>query len=451
MKLFTFLLFLIPTITSSQYLGNNLFTNRKIFLKQETITSYAVVFDAGSTGSRVHVYHFDQNLDLLHIGKDVEFYNKIQPGLSAYADNPEQAAKSLIPLLEQAENVVPEDFHSKTPIRLGATAGLRLLDGDASEKILQAVRDMLNNKSTFNVQPDAVSIIDGTQEGSYLWVTINYVLGNLGKRFTNTVGVIDLGGGSVQMAYAVSKKTARNAPKVTDGEDPYIKKIVLKGKPYDLYVHSYLHFGREASRAEILKVTHDSASPCILAGFDGIYTYSGEEFKASAPTSGANFDKCKKIIQKALKLDYPCPYQNCTFGGIWNGGGGSGQKKLFAASSFFYLPQDVGMVDPNKSNLKLRPLDLENKAKIVCTLNVEDVKSAYPLLEKFNIVPYACMDLIYQYELLVDGFGLDPLQEITTGEKIEYQDAFVEAAWPLGIAIEAISSLPKFERMMYFV
>ncbi|GAU35268.1 hypothetical protein TSUD_324060 [Trifolium subterraneum] len=51
-----------------------------------------------------------------------------------------------------------------------ATAGLRLLDGDASEKILQAVRNMFSNRSTFNVQPDAVSIIDGTQEGSYLWV-----------------------------------------------------------------------------------------------------------------------------------------------------------------------------------------------------------------------------------------------------------------------------------------
>jgi len=74
----TVLLLLMPAITSSQYLGNNLLTNRKIFQKQETISSYAVVFDAGSTGSRVHVYHFDQNLDLLHIGKDVEFFNKVR-------------------------------------------------------------------------------------------------------------------------------------------------------------------------------------------------------------------------------------------------------------------------------------------------------------------------------------------------------------------------------------
>ncbi|XP_058740082.1 nucleoside-triphosphatase-like [Vicia villosa] len=448
--LITFLLFIMPAHSSSKYVGNNMLTNRKIFLKQEALTSYAVIFDAGSTGTRVHVYHFDQNLNLLHIGNDIEFVNKVTPGLSAYAANPGKAAKSIIPLLEEAESVVPEDLHTKTPLKLGATAGLRLLDGDSAEKILQSVRDMFNNRSALNVQPDAVSLIDGTQEGSYMWVTVNYVLGNLGKSFAKTVGVIDLGGGSLQMTYAVSKETAKNAPQVADGEDPYIKKIVLNGKQYDLYVHSYLGFGKEATRAQVLNVTFGSANPCILPGFNGIFKYSGVEYKAFAPTYGANFDECKEIILKVLRLNDPCPSSSCSFRGIWNGGGGSGQKNLFAASAFSYLTKDVGLADPTKPNSKILPGDLETEAKRACALNLEDVKSIYPRLtvEKH---PYVCLDLLYQHVLLVKGFGLDAQQEITMGTGIQYQNSVVEAAWPLGTAVEAISALPKFERLMYFI
>ncbi|TKY62930.1 Nucleoside-triphosphatase protein [Spatholobus suberectus] len=118
--------------SSSLYLGKG-FTHRKLspnYQIQNSINeSYAVIFDAGSTGSRVHVYRFNQQLDLLHIGQDLELFVKTKPGLSSYAENPQQAAESLVPLLEEAEAAVPEELHFRTPVKVGATAGLRALEG----------------------------------------------------------------------------------------------------------------------------------------------------------------------------------------------------------------------------------------------------------------------------------------------------------------------------------
>ncbi|KAL0390424.1 UNVERIFIED_CONTAM: putative apyrase 1 [Sesamum calycinum] len=125
---------------------------------------------------------------------------------------------------------------------------------------------------------------------------------------------------------------------------------------------------------------------------------------------------------------------------VWNGGGGDGQKNLFVASFFFDRAAEAGFIDPSLAVAKVHPADFEDAAKRACQTSLEDGSSAFPHVEPENL-PYLCMDLVYQFTLLVDGFGLDPWQEITLVKKVKYQNSLVEAAWPLGSAIEAVSSM----------
>lgn len=49
----------------------------------------------------------------------------------------------------------------------------------------------------------------------------------------------------------------------------------------------------------------------------------------------------------------------------------------------------------------------EEAAKRACETKLADAKSLYLRVEEGNL-PYLCMDLMYQYTLLVEGFGMLP-------------------------------------------
>jgi apyrase len=172
--LISFVLLLMPR-TIDQSVGGggaeDVFDRSTITGTALTNNRYSVIFDAGSSGSRVHVFCFDKNVDLVHMedGK-LELFEQIKPGLSNYSDNPKKGAQSLNGLLKKALDLVPKELHASTPVRLGATAGLRMLPGDTSTKILTEVKLLLHN-SGFKFDDEWVSILDGADEGTYQWVT----------------------------------------------------------------------------------------------------------------------------------------------------------------------------------------------------------------------------------------------------------------------------------------
>jgi hypothetical protein len=96
---------------------------------------YNIVLDAGSTGSRIHVFKFEKAGGELKLISDT--FEQLKPGLSSFRDEPQKAAESLRPLLEVALGAVPKGQQARTGVSLRATAGLRLLPGGKADDILR--------------------------------------------------------------------------------------------------------------------------------------------------------------------------------------------------------------------------------------------------------------------------------------------------------------------------
>jgi Golgi nucleoside diphosphatase len=120
---------------------------------------YAIVLDAGSTGSRIHIYKFSK---CLATSLEDEVFKTTTPGLSSLS--PSEAAHSLDILMNAALESVPPDLFYCTPLTLKATAGLRMLKDGQGLRILEKVEGRLR-EYPFPLVKDGVEIMAGEQEG----------------------------------------------------------------------------------------------------------------------------------------------------------------------------------------------------------------------------------------------------------------------------------------------
>jgi apyrase len=333
-------------------------------------------------------------------------------------------------LLEVALKTVPKDLQASTPVSLKATAGLRLLPGDKAGKILEGVTAFLKTYP-FHISSNAVAILDGQDEGAFAWLTLNYLLGKLGGGPDATVAAVDLGGGSVQEAFAVTDEEAKSAP------SGYIANLKGAGKVYNVYVHSYLGYGLMAGRSKVIEAGSKGA-PCFPKGYSSVYKYGGKDYPVEGNLTEPK--ECGKASVKSLDQAASCgkAQEECSFSGAWRGKRQEG-RSYYVSSYFWDRAVDSGIISDAKATFwPTSPKAFGDKVTAACSISsVDIVPSQFPNV-KPDAAPFFCLDLTYCHSLLVEGFKLPESSKITLVKQVIYDGKPIEAAWPLGAALNGM-------------
>ncbi|NXP65885.1 ENTP5 diphosphohydrolase, partial [Chloropsis cyanopogon] len=383
-------------------------------------TFYGIMFDAGSTGTRIHIYTFVQKSPENLPEVEGEIFESVKPGLSAYADQPEKGAETVKTLLDMAVDAVPPHLWKKTPVVLKATAGLRLLSEEKAQALLSEVVKEVFEESPFLVPEDSVGIMDGSHEGIIcaLGAVLSMVLfaGQLSSQSQQTVGILDLGGASTQITFLPRfEETLKETP------GDFLTSFEMFNSTYQLYTHSYLGFGLKAARLATLGALNMEVvdgqmfrSSCLPKHLEAEWHFGGVKYQYGGNKEGeTGFKPCYLEVLKVVKgkLHQPDEIRGSSF---------------YAFSYYYDRAADTNLIDYERGGV-LKVRDFERKAKEVCD-NMERYNSASPFL---------CMDLTYITALLKEGFGFRDNTVLKLTKKVNN----IETSWTLGATFYLLQSL----------
>ncbi|XP_023218165.1 ectonucleoside triphosphate diphosphohydrolase 4-like [Centruroides sculpturatus] len=393
---------------------------------------YAIVIDAGSSGSRVYIYVWPPhkgNLEhLLDIHQLTDEFNrplvkKITPGLSSFADEPFKASDYLYPLLQFAAENVPIDKHVQTPLFILATAGMRLLSEDIQESILNDLRVDIPQNFSFHFPPTNVEVISGKQEGIYLWIAINYLLGNFDHTFENddktkivtnssiwrkpTVGMLEMGGASLQIAYEVTDDDYNNEIQVgvsffLFSENIFEKKFNVKPSKLIILIQFFINLFYRNKTAPLVIL-----DPCLskeTTDFNDKNTISipNQNISSVLFKGTGNFNECyKRLISY---LNYTCEGMPCN-SGIPHLGLNFSKKDFYGFSEFWYTMEDVLRIGGIYNYKKFQKSARDYCATRWSVLQDRFQRRVYPLADKKRL-KYQCFKSAWMSVVLHEGLKL---------------------------------------------
>ena len=448
---------------------------------------HGLMIDAGSQGTRIHLYEFERRI--LYSSKEVQqavngyklslpttnsrWTNRLHPGLDVYSDvqgeeELQEALKEYLgPLLDFAKTVLagnPGGWH-EVPIYLKATGGLRTLPTPDRIRLINGVRQVFHDKTfnPFSFEDERARVISGEEEAIYGWVAVNFLKGALVKNSEGTgtvlnpkktVGMLEMGGASTQIGFFENNgDVMANLFKVQIGG----------ARHWNVYAHSFLYFGINGawSRLNALLVAkQNSVNPCLPTGSN--YTFhswihaepSGRMLPRSDPRStryGAklhndkpNFDECSRLTRDLLRKSANEEWVefshdgDCSFAGVYQPPLPTNQSNVdafIATSNYFHIWEFLQL--PSRSPVRA----VGEGAKRICAMSLKELTAYNAKLpdpvHQEDLVKY-CFRATFAFEILHAGYGFSLDYEIIAADIIDGQ----KTGWALGSILYEINTLP---------
>ncbi|XP_041854851.1 ectonucleoside triphosphate diphosphohydrolase 2-like [Melanotaenia boesemani] len=417
---------------------------------------YGIVLDAGSSHTSMYVYKWPadkQNgtgIVTQHSECDVK-----GPGISSYAGKHGGAAKSLEACLDKAKEVIPKSRHHQTPLCLGATAGMRLLEIENASESQRVLKEVEKKLRSYPFLFKEATILSGQAEGTYGWITVNYLLDNLVKygfvgRWLNpgrdTIGALDLGGASTQITFVTPEKVEAKSNEMV---------LKLFGQTYRLYTQSFLCYGQDQFLRKLLARliqaqglgTKQISHPCFPRNFSTSIRLGEDVFNSpcTAAYRPAQFDPDMDVMvvgtgdyQKCLdnvKMMFSfsnCSYSKCSFNGVFQP---SVTGNFMAFSAFYFTQTYITLL----TNITITsPKRTTEAIQLICNMTMSELIEKTKQPEKF--MKNVCAVSNFVQVLLIQGYRFDEVSLPSIAFKKKAGDASV--GWALGYMLNVTNAVP---------
>ncbi|NXW58924.1 ENTP8 diphosphohydrolase, partial [Eurystomus gularis] len=408
---------------------------------------YGLVFDAGSTHTALYIYRWPADKENgTGIVSQVDVCTVDVLGDSLHLRDPTEFGGSGASCCQPCSKSSPAIVSSTTWCLSPSLR--REQNSTKAEQVFAEVTKVIGE---YPVDFRGAQILTGNEEGSFGWITVNYLLETLVKcSFTgewthppaeDVVGALDLGGASTQITFF---------PGTTIDDSSTRALLRLYGANYSIYTHSYLCYGqKQALKMLIASLHQDSPSPqkvshpCYPAGYQENVTmaelYDSPCVHAPSTPSPAEVltvtgtgdpTACSTAIQKLFNFSCEAN-RTCGFNGVYQP---PVRGQFFAFSGLYHTFHWLNLT---------RGLSLSLVNATIgqfCNSSWKTLQKEFPTMNG-TCLRDTCAASSYALTLLLQGFKFNR----TTWLNIHFvqQVANVDVGWTLGYMLNLTNMIPS--------